>query len=67
MDIFRTMEKRHSCRDFKKGKISGWELAKITVMAKLAPSAGNLKAYEINIVTDIEKKEKLAIDFEVAV
>ena len=60
MDFFEVIKKRHSARTFKNKKVEEEKLEKILKTVNLAPSAGNLQAYEIVIVKEKVKKEKLA-------
>lgn len=56
-DVFK---KRHSVRNYKNIRIEKGKLDEILQAAHSAPSAGNLKAREIEIVTDQNIKRELA-------
>ncbi|MEM5831550.1 MAG: nitroreductase family protein [Candidatus Aenigmatarchaeota archaeon] len=60
MDFEAVVKNRHSIRAFLQKEIEEEKLKKILELANLAPSAGNLQAYEIFVVKDKVKKEKLA-------
>jgi nitroreductase len=51
---------RHSIRAFTSQPIEAEKLTKILETANLAPSAGNLQAYEIYVVTDAKKRDGLS-------
>ncbi|MBZ5523936.1 MAG: nitroreductase family protein [Acidobacteriia bacterium] len=51
---------RHSIRNFTDQMVEADKLQKILETANLAPSAGNLQAYEIYVVTDPKKKDGLS-------
>ena len=59
MDFFDVLKERVSIRNFKSAKLKKEELSQILIAANSAPSAGNLQSYEIVLVEDKEKKEKL--------
>lgn len=59
MDFFELIKKRRSIRSFKQDAISQEVIDKIVEAVRIAPSAGNLQAYRIKIVSDKETKEKL--------
>jgi nitroreductase len=59
MDYFELIKERKSIRDFSDEKIPEEDMKKIIKAAISAPSAGNLQAYEIFVITNDEKKEKL--------
>jgi len=60
MEFFEVLKSRHSVRKFKEKEVEEEKLKKILEAANLAPSAGDLQAYEIVVVRDKEGKEKLA-------
>ncbi len=51
---------RHSIRTFTDQTVEPDKLQKILETANLAPSAGNLQAYEIYVVTDAKKRDGLS-------
>jgi nitroreductase len=51
---------RHSIRTFTEQPVEPDKLQKILEIANLAPSAGNLQAYEIYVVTDAKKRDSLS-------
>ena len=51
---------RHSIRTFSDQPVEPEKLQKILETANLAPSAGNLQAYEIYVVTDAKKRDGLS-------
>ncbi len=51
---------RHSIRTFSDRPVEPNKLQQILEMANLAPSAGNLQAYEIYVVTDAKKRDGLS-------
>jgi len=59
MDFFEAIEKRRSIRAFKKKKIEEEKIQKLLEVASSAPTAGNLQAYQIFLVKDQDKKQKL--------
>lgn len=59
MNFFELVEKRHSVRSFSDKPVASEKVEKILAAVKTAPSAGNLKAYDIKIVTDEEKRFEL--------
>lgn len=61
MDIFETIDKRRSVRKFKDKPIDANLLERILDAANQAPSAANLQAYGIVLVTRKESKEALAL------
>jgi nitroreductase len=52
--------KRHSIRAFTNQPVEPDKLQKILETANLAPSAGNLQAYEIYVVTEAKKRDGLS-------
>lgn len=60
MEFFEVLGNRHSVRRFKDVDVEEEKLTKILEAANSAPSAGDLQAYEIAVVKDKERKEKLA-------
>ncbi len=59
MEFFELIQKRQSIRAFRDLAIDPEMLEKILSAANLAPSAGNLQAYEIFVVQEAEQKNAL--------
>jgi nitroreductase len=60
MEFFEVLGSRHSVRKFKDADVEEEKLRKILEAANSAPSAGDLQAYEIVVVRDKARKEKLS-------
>lgn len=60
-DFFEVVESRRSIRAFLSKEVDDESLIKILQTANSAPSAGDLQAYEIVVVRDVRRKEKLAL------
>ena len=60
MEFFEVISNRHSIRTFTEQPLEEDKLQKILETANLAPSAGNLQAYEIYAVTDFKKRDGLS-------
>jgi len=60
MDYFELLEKRHSIRSYTSQPVEDEKLHAILQAANRAPSAGNLQAYEIYLVTDPARLQALA-------
>jgi nitroreductase len=60
MEFFDVIKNRHSIRTFSDQPVEDEKLQKILETANLAPSAGNLQAYEIYVVTDAKKRDGLS-------
>lgn len=60
MEFCDVIRERHSIRAFTDQPIEPEKLQKILETTNLAPSAGNLQAYEIYVVTDAKKRDGLA-------
>jgi nitroreductase len=60
MEFFDVIKNRYSIRTFSDQPIEPEKLQKILETANLAPSAGNLQAYEIYIVADAKKRDGLS-------
>lgn len=60
MEFFEVIQKRHSIRSFTSQPVEDEKLQKILETANLAPSAGNLQAYEIYVVTEAKKRDGLS-------
>ncbi|MBU1203951.1 MAG: nitroreductase family protein [Nanoarchaeota archaeon] len=59
MDMFEAMEKRYSCRNYLKRRVSEEDLALILDAGAKAPNAGNLQNWIFIIARDENKKEQL--------
>ncbi len=59
MEFFETIIKRRSVRAFKSEPVEEWKINRLLEAANLAPSAGDLQAYEIVVVRDRERKRRL--------
>ena len=62
MEFNEVIQKRHSIRVFTDQPMEDEKLKQILETANLAPSAGNLQAYEIYVVTDAKKRDGLSCD-----
>jgi len=60
MEFNQVIQRRHSIRTFTSQPVEPEKLQKILETANLAPSAGNLQAYEIYVVTDAKKRDGLS-------
>lgn len=60
MNLDQVINSRHSTRAYTKDKIDKEKLQRILNAANMAPSAGNLQAYEIFVVINYEKRKALA-------
>jgi nitroreductase len=60
MDFFEAVKTRHSVRAFQKKPVEEEKIRRIIEAINLAPSAGDLQAYEVIVVKDPMLKEKLA-------
>jgi nitroreductase len=60
MEFFEVLKNRHSARKFKEKGVEEDKLLKVLEAANSSPSAGDLQAYEIVVVRDKERKERLA-------
>jgi nitroreductase len=60
MEFSEVISKRHSIRTFTDQSLEAEKLQYILETANLAPSAGNLQAYEIYAVTDAKKRDGLS-------
>jgi nitroreductase len=60
MEFFDVIRNRHSIRTFIDQPVEAEKLQQILETANLAPSAGNLQAYEIYVVTDLKKRDGLS-------
>lgn len=59
MDFFDLIQTRCSVRLYQDTPVEPEKLQKILAAANLAPSAGNLQAYEIYVITDLKQKQGL--------
>jgi nitroreductase len=59
MDFFKTVEDRRSMRKYAETPVEEEKLHKILETANKAPSAGNLQAYEIYVVRNLEQRQAL--------
>ena len=60
MTVLEAIKKRYSCRNYLEKNIEKEKLDQILEAARLAPSAKNLQDWRFIIVTDKDKKRKLA-------
>lgn len=59
MDFFDVMKERHSIRAYQPQAVEPEKLQDLLQTINRAPSAGNLQAYEVYMVTDAERKSAL--------
>jgi nitroreductase len=60
MEYFEAVKARHSVRAFQKKPVEEEKILRVIEAINLAPSAGDLQAYEVIVVKDPMLKEKLA-------
>jgi nitroreductase len=60
MEFSEVIKNRHSIRTFTGQPVEEEKLKQILETANLAPSSGNLQAYEIYVVTDAKKRDGLS-------
>jgi nitroreductase len=60
MDYWEIVRRRRSVRAYQRREVTDDNLTRILESANLAPSAGNLQAYEIVVVRDSGRRKKLA-------
>jgi nitroreductase len=60
MTVFEAIEKRYSCRAYQGRPIEAEKLGRILESARLAPSAKNLQDWRFVVVTEPEKRTRLA-------
>lgn len=60
MDFFETVKARHSIRAFQSRPVEDEKVQRIIEAVNLAPSAGDLQAYEIIVVRDSKRRNELA-------
>ncbi|OHE79839.1 MAG: nitroreductase [Verrucomicrobia bacterium GWF2_62_7] len=59
MDIFEAIKQRHSIRVYQRREVEAEKLQRILEAINAAPSAGNCQAYEVVLVRDAERKQRL--------
>ncbi|RJP46601.1 MAG: nitroreductase [Anaerolineaceae bacterium] len=59
MDFFDVVKERHSIRAYQPQAVEPEKLEQVLQAINRAPSAGNLQAYEVYLVTDAERKSAL--------
>lgn len=59
MDIFEVIQQRHSVRAYQPREVEAEKLQRILEAANAAPSAGNRQAYEIVLVRDADRKQRI--------
>ena len=60
MEFFNVLERRHSIRNFTSKPVEREKLDRIVAAANAAPSAANLQAYEIFVVTQVRDRAALS-------
>ncbi|MEM1565975.1 MAG: nitroreductase family protein [Candidatus Bathyarchaeia archaeon] len=60
MDVFEAIQARRSIRAYESTPVPKEKLEKILEAARLAPSAGNVQPWHFIVVTDYDKRAKLA-------
>lgn len=60
MDFFETVKARRSIRAFQARPVEDEKIHRIVETVSLAPSAGNLQAYQIVVVKDAKRRKELA-------
>ena len=60
MEFFQVINERQSIREFTPHAIKDGDLKEILMASNMAPSAGNLQAYEIYVVTKSDSKSALS-------
>jgi nitroreductase len=60
MEVFEAIQKRYSCRSYLEKEIPQDSILKILEAARLAPSASNIQPWYFIVVTDKEKRKKIA-------
>lgn len=60
MDFFDVIDRRHSIRAYQKKTVEQDKIDALLEVSRLAPSAGDLQAYEIVVVEDAATKRALA-------
>jgi nitroreductase len=60
MDVFEAIQQRRSVRTYEPGPLPKEKLNRILEAAQMAPSASNIQPWHFIVVTDSEKRKKLA-------
>ena len=60
MDFFEVLKQRHSIRVFSEDPVEPEKLAQLLEAARSAPSAANVQAYEIFVVTKVRQRAALS-------
>lgn len=60
MDVFEAIQKRKSVRSYESTPVPVEKLRKVLEAARLAPSAGNAQPWQFIVVTDSDKRKKIA-------
>lgn len=60
MNTLEAIEKRYSCRRYKKDEVWQEKLEKVLKAMRLAPSAHNAQDWKFIVVKDLEKRKKIA-------
>ncbi|MCJ7478577.1 MAG: nitroreductase family protein [Candidatus Nanohaloarchaeota archaeon QJJ-7] len=61
MEFRDLIDRRQSVRNYSDEEVEGGKVEEILEAARTAPSAGNLKAYDIEVVREEDKKEELSL------
>ena len=61
MEFFDALQSRHSVRAYAKTPVEAEKLDQIFEAIEQAPSAGNLQAFEVYLITHTEQRAKLAV------
>lgn len=60
MDVFEAIQKRRSVRSYEATPVPVEKLKKVLEAARLAPSSGNAQPWQFIIVTNLEKRRRIA-------
>jgi nitroreductase len=60
LDVFEAIQKRKSIRSYESTPISIEKLGKVLEAARLAPSAGNVQPWQFIVVTNSDKRRRIA-------
>ena len=60
MNFFELVKARHSIRSFQEKSLDAALIEQIITAVNQAPSAGNLQAYEIYVIQDLQRRAALA-------
>jgi nitroreductase len=60
MDVFEAVQRRRSVRAYDSASVPKDKLMRILEAARLAPSAGNIQPWHFIVVTNSEKRQKIA-------